>query len=145
MKSNWGFRVHLAILSLSICIAMASIASASDGINWRSYKEGMVLGKVEKKKVFLHFYADWCGFCRKMANDTFKDSSVIAYLNENFIPVMVNTDKDQETAAAYGVLGLPFTVFLTEIGEPIVSVPGYIPPDTLLAMLREVNGLKKDG
>ena len=58
---------------------------------------------------------------------------------------MVNTDKDQETAAAYGVLGLPFTVFLTEIGEPIVSVPGYIPPDTLLAMLREVNGLKKDG
>jgi thioredoxin-related protein len=78
-----------------------------------------------------------------MAKDTFQDSTVIAYLNENFIPVMVNTDKDQETAADYGVLGLPFTVFLTEVGEPIVSVPGYIPPDTLLSMLKEINGLKK--
>jgi hypothetical protein len=80
-----------------------------------------------------------------MANDTFKDSKVIAYLNDNFIPVRVDTDKDRETAAAYGVLGLPFTVFLTEVGEPIASVPGFIPAETLLAMLKEVNGLEKGG
>ena len=103
----------------------------------------MVLGKIEKKKIFLHFYADWCAFCRKMAKDTFQDSTVIAYLNENFIPVMVNTDKDPKTAAAYGALGLPYTVFLAESGEPIVSVPGYIPPDTLMSMLKEINGLAK--
>jgi thioredoxin-related protein len=141
MKSIYFRRALLFALSLIICIAC--VAPASESINWRSYEEGMVLGKVEEKKVFLHFYADWCAFCRKMAKDTFQDPMVIAYLNENFIPIMVNTDKDQETAAGYGVLGLPFTVFLTEIGEPIASVPGYIPPDTLLSMLKEVNGLKK--
>jgi thiol:disulfide interchange protein len=141
MKSYYIRYVRLFALTLAICIAGG--APASESINWRSYEEGMVLGKIEKKKVFLHFYADWCAFCRKMAKDTFQDSTVIAYLNENFIPVMVNTDKDQETAADYGVLGLPFTVFLTEVGEPIVSVPGYIPPDTLLSMLKEINGLKK--
>ena len=141
MKLIYFRRTLLFALSLLICIA--SIAPASESINWRSYEEGMVLGKVEEKKVFLHFYADWCAFCRKMAKDTFQDPTVIAYINENFIPIMVNTDKDQETAAGYGVLGLPFTVFLTEVGEPIASVPGYIPPDTLLSMLKEVNGLKK--
>ena len=143
MKVTYSRSLGVAVLSLIICIA--GVASASDSIQWRSYEEGMVLGKVEKKKVFLHFYADWCAFCRKMAKDTFKDPDVITYLNKNFIPVMVNTDEDQETAAAYGALGLPYTVFLMENGEPIVSVPGYIPPDTLLAMLKEINGLKKGG
>jgi thioredoxin-related protein len=136
---------HIRLLTFGIAICIAGAAPASESINWRSYQEGMVLGKIEKKKVFLHFYADWCGFCRKMAKDTFQDSTVIVYLNENFIPVMVNTDKDQETAARFGVPGLPFTVFLTEVGEPIVSVPGYIPPETLMSMLKEINGLKKGG
>jgi thioredoxin-related protein len=101
----------------------------------------MALSKIDKKKVFLHFYADWCGFCRKMAKDTFQDSTVVAYLNENFMPIMVNTDREPETAGNYGVSGLPTTVFLTEMGEPIFSVPGYIPPDSLMPMLKEINGI----
>jgi thioredoxin-related protein len=31
------------------------------------------------------------------------------------------------------------------MGQPIVSIPGYIPPDTLLSMLKEVNGINVDG
>jgi thioredoxin-related protein len=41
----------------------------------------------------------------------------------------------------YGVTGLPSTWFLTRMGEAIVSVPGFIPPETLLSMLKEVNGI----
>ena len=141
MKSNYNHCIRLLALSLILCVA--GVASASDSINWRSYEEGMVLSKIEKKKVFLHFYADWCGFCRKIANTTFKDSALINYLNENFMPIRVNTDKEPQTASTYGVAGLPFTVFLTEMGEPIFSMPGYIPTDTLMTMLTEINGLAR--
>ena len=127
------------LIPLSFIIFFANAVPASEIINWRSYEEGMVLSKIEKKKVFLHFYADWCGFCRKMAKDTFQDASVVAYLNSNFIPVRVNTDNERQTAANYGVAGLPFNVFLTDRGEPIVSVPGYIPAETMLLMLKEIN------
>lgn len=143
MKFNIIRCIRFVILSLILCVA--GVASAADTINWRSYEEGMVLSKIEKKKVFLHFYADWCGFCRKMANTTFKDSSLINYLNDNFMPIMVNTDREPQTAGNYGVVGLPTTVFLTEMGEPIFSVPGYIPTDTLMPMLKELNGLKTGG
>ena len=143
MKSNYIRCVRLLILSLILCVA--GVASAADSIKWRSYEEGMVLSKIEKKKVFLHFYADWCGFCRKMANTTFKDSTLINYLNENFMPIMVNTDRELQTAGAYGVSGLPTTVFLTEMGEPIFSKTGYIPTLTLMSMLEEINGLKTGG
>ena len=136
---------RILILSLLLWIAGVDVAFASDSINWRSYKEGMVLSKIEKKMVFLHFYADWCGFCRKMANTTFKDTALIKYLNDNFIPIMVNSDNEPETASVYGVLGLPHNVFLTEMGEPIISVPGYIKTDALMSMLKEVNAIKKGG
>ena len=143
MKSNYIRCIRVLTLSLILCVGGA--AAASDAINWRSYEEGMVLSKIEKKKVFLHFYADWCGFCRKMANTTFKDSSLINYLNNNYMPIMVNTDREPQTAGNYGVTGLPTTVFLTEMGEPIFSVPGYIATDPLMSMLKEINGLKTGG
>ena len=143
MKSNHSHFIRL--LALSLILSVAGIASASDSINWRSYEEGMILSKIEKKKVFLHFYADWCGFCRKMANTTFKDSSLIDYLNENFMPIRVDTDREPQTAGSYGVMGLPHTVFLTSRGEPILSVPGYIATDPLMSMLKEINGLNTGG
>ena len=95
-------------------------------------KRVKVLGKIEKKKVFLHFYADWCGFCLKMAKETFRNSAVVSYLEKNFIAVRVNSDKEPDTAAKYGVMGLPSNWFLTEMGQPIGNIPGYIPPDAIV-------------
>jgi thioredoxin-related protein len=125
------------------CLSVGFIRDtvAVENINWRSYKEGLVVSKIEKKKIFLHFYANWCVFCGKMAKETFQNPAVVSYLNSNFIPVRVDTDKEPDTAMKYGITGLPSTWFLTEMGEAIGTVPGFIPPDTLLSMLKKVNGI----
>ncbi len=108
---------------------------ASDSIQWHNYDEGMAMRKIENKKVFLHFNADWCPYCKKMAKETFQEPSVVSYLNENFIAILVDFDKEREIASQFGIRGLPSTWFLTETGKKIGSVPGYIPPKTLLLML----------
>ncbi len=131
----------ILIIALSLFPTLFENATAAEGINWRSYDEGLAVSKVEKKKVFLHFYADWCVFCGKMAKETFQHPDVIAYLNNHFISIRVDTDKQPDTAMKYGVMGLPSTWFLTKMGEAIGTVPGFIGPDTLLSMLKEVNGL----
>ena len=141
MRSKYFCRIMLVILCLLICFS--SVVDASDNIKWYSYKEGKVLGKIEKKKVFLHFYADWCGFCLKMAKETFRDSAVVSYLDKNFIAVRVNSDKEPDTAAKYGVMGLPSNWFLTNMGQPIGNIPGYIAPDAMLSLLKEVNGISE--
>jgi thioredoxin-related protein len=142
MRSKY-FRRTLFV-TLCLVIYFSGAAYASDSIKWYAYEEGMVLGKAEKKKVYLHFYADWCGFCLKMAKETFRDSAVVSYLSKNFIAVRVDFDREPATAEKYGVMGLPSNWFLTEMGQPIVNIPGYIPPDALLSMLKEVNGIKVD-
>jgi uncharacterized protein YyaL (SSP411 family) len=113
--------------------------ASSDNIEWYPYEEGMTLGKIEYKKIFLHFYADWCHYCKVMADETFKDSALISYLNENFISIRVDFDRQSKIVASYGVRGLPSTWFLTEHGEIIGRIPGYISAERLQSMLKEAN------
>jgi len=116
-----------------------STASASDEINWHAYTEGLALAKQEGKKIFVHFYADWCAYCEKMEKETLKNSAVIDYLNQNFIPVRVNSDKDRDLARNYYIRGLPSTWFVSETGEKISSLPGYISAEMLLNALEFIH------
>ncbi len=137
MRSKYLCLVPLVTMFLAVWVS--NIADASEDIKWYSYEEGKVLAKVEKKKVFLHFYADWCVFCGKMNKETFQDANVISKLNDTFISIRVNTDNELETALKYGVRGLPANWFLTETGQPIVNIPGFIAPDAMLSLLEEIN------
>ncbi len=143
MKSKYFCCGWLITLYVTICFF--SIVYASDSIKWHSYEEGKVLARAEKKKVFLHFYADWCVFCAKMNKETFRDVTVISYLKNNFISVRVDIDKERPTTEKYGVRGVPANWFLTETGQPIISIPGYIAPDALMSLLKEVKGINVGG
>ena len=133
------------LITMYLTVWFFNIAYASDSIKWHSYEEGKVLAKVEKKKVFLHFYADWCVFCLKMAKETFRDATVVSTLNQDFIAIRVDFDEESAIAEKYGVKGLPSNWFLTQMGQPIVSIPGLIPPEALLSLLKEVNGINVGG
>jgi thioredoxin-related protein len=110
--------------------------AAEQEINWYSYQKGIAAAKTEDKKIFLHFYADWCVYCKIMNNKTFKDTSVVEYLNKNFISIRVNSDKERELAQQYKVRGLPTNWFLMETNEKIASRPGYIPPSEMILYLK---------
>lgn len=104
---------------------------AGDSINWHEYEEGMELCNNNQEKVFLYFYSDTCRYCKEMENKTFKDSSIIDMINTNFIPVKVNTDKEQGITRNYRVRGLPSVYFLSEDGEIINKYPGFMPSEML--------------
>ena len=129
-----------ALLALIFCTS--SGLAASPEIKWYSYEEGMALGKRLGKKVVIDFYADWCGFCRMMEGSTFKDPTVIAILNRDFIPVKVHSDREQEIALKYNVHALPNMAFIAQDGRSIGSVPGYIPSNRLVEILEEVKRIE---
>jgi thiol-disulfide isomerase/thioredoxin len=59
-----------ALCLLGFLIAGSGSAAAAEGIRWYSYEEGAASSRSSGKKLFLHFYADWCGFCEKMEKET---------------------------------------------------------------------------
>ena len=113
-------------------------SASTTGIQWHSYDDGMARSKFEKKKVFIHFTADWCYYCGVMEKETFKDPVIISSLNENFIPIRVDFDKETTTSSHYGVMGLPDTIFIAENGRIIGRRPGYIPPDIMKLILKTI-------
>ena len=128
-------------LSMTLCsgLTLADAArAAGGGIQWLSYEEGRLQGETENKKVFLVFNADWCRYCLKMEKETFQNPTVIAYINRNFVPVSVNSDKEQAIAEKYNVRGLPSTWFIAENGDRIGNRPGYIPADEMLRILKYI-------
>ena len=114
----------------------AASQAAGGGIEWLSYAEGRERGEQQNKKVFLVFDADWCKYCLKMEEETFRNPTVIAYVNRNFVPIKVNSDREQAIARKYNVQGLPNTWFISETGDRIGNQPGYIPADKLLQVLK---------
>jgi len=137
-KSKYIYYILLVIFCLSPW--PYDSAFSVNSVNWVSYDKGVTLGKIENKKILLHFYADWCRYCRKMAKETFLDPTIVSYLNENFILIRINTDREPKIAAMYNVVGIPSTLLLKENGEKIGVFPGFIPPDRLLSVLKEIQG-----
>lgn len=133
----------LVLICLCLSVVPSFSQAASSQIQWHSYNEGMARGKFEKKRIFLHFYADWCAFCKEMEKKTFADPAVIAALNNDFIPIRVNTDQDRETSVLFRVQGLPDTWFFAENGEIIGHRPGFISADELKEII-EVIKTQKD-
>lgn len=108
-------------------------------IDWLSFDEGQKKGQAQEQKFFLYFYTDWCGYCRKLERETFTDKAVAQYINKNFIPVRINSERLPKVAARFGVSGFPDLRFLTPKGENIGKLPGYVDADKLLPMLKYVN------
>ena len=127
-------------LLFSVVIFINALASSTQvkEIEWHSYDDGMARGKFEKKKVFLHFTAAWCYYCGVMEDKTFKDPAIISSLNENFISIKVDYDRETKTSDFYRVRGLPDTIFIADDGRIIGRRPGYIPPQLFKRILKSI-------
>lgn len=134
-------RILAAIFVLSFLSAtvLADNRQAMEGsVRWYSYQAGMEQIKDTGKKGYLHFYTDWCGYCKMMDKKTFSDKKVAAFLNANFIPMRINAETEKKIAKKYGVNRFPLNWFLDSQAEPIGSQPGYIPPEDMIYILKYV-------
>jgi thioredoxin-related protein len=124
--------------ALAAGLAGSSTFASLEVVRWYGYQEGLTKAKSENKKIFLNFNADWCTYCKKMENETFKNASVVSFLNANFIPITVNSDKESKIAADFRVKELPTNWFLSEHGKRISRLPGFVSARDLLPLLKYI-------
>ncbi|MCZ7392076.1 MAG: thioredoxin fold domain-containing protein [Candidatus Methanoperedens sp.] len=93
--------------------------------------------KVQGKPVFVYARSQYCGWCKKFEEETFTNQSVIQTLNENFISVSIDVDKQKNETRNFRVFGTPTEIFLDSNGTEIKRIPGYTDTETFLNIVKD--------
>src|SRR5262249_29753869 len=141
MKSI-ALAVSLATAALTACSGSGNAARSGADAVWSremggvpfvvGYDKGLAAAKASGKPPMYFFTATWCGWCKKLADESFSDADVVRALSA-FTPVLVDGDAERSVCARFGVEGYPTVVFADAGGNALRRVDGYVPRDRFLA------------
>lgn len=141
--------VALLVLPALLGAALPALGGETE-IQWRDWDPGLAEAQKSKRPVLVDVYTQWCGWCRRMDKDVYARPDVRDYLQKKFVTVKVDAEASDAAryegkaltsrtlAARFRVTGYPTTVFLRSDGGHLANVPGYIPADRFLLLLRYV-------
>lgn len=110
-------------------------------IKWlTNLSEGLKAAQDTKKPLMVDFYADWCGWCKKLDKDVYPNPEVLK-LAEKFICVKVDTDANKADADKYQISSLPTIVFLKPDGQVIEKIIGYRDSKDFIKIMSGIKGL----
>jgi len=116
---------------------MAFLSAAQpQEIQWSNYTDASNEAKSTGKPIYIFFYSNTCGWCKRMLKYVFTDPEVISFINENFIAVKVNKDSDPQLAQKYRITGVPYHVVETPNGTIVLSLAGYMPRRQFLDVMK---------
>jgi thioredoxin len=79
------------------------------------------------KPCLIDFYASWCGPCKRLA--PILDELAQEYAGEIYI-YKIDTEKERELAAVFGVRSIPTLLFCPKVGNPQIA-QGALPKEQL--------------
>lgn len=113
---------HLSILIFWLTLAGQAFGQGIDFSN-KSWQELLLEARSEGKMIFVDAYAVWCGPCKWMDANVFKDKAVGAFYNTHFINAKIDMEKGEgpELAEKFNVGAYPTYLFVNA-NEEVVHV-----------------------
>ena len=129
------------ILFGMLMILACSVGVAQTNFRHLTYGQALAAAKAEKKLVFVDFYTVWCGPCKAMLRDVFPQKAVGDYLNERFVCIKLDAEKEgKELADRLKVNAYPTFIGFDVTGKEVMRKVGGGDAKSFLADLeRQIN------
>src|SRR5690606_9737843 len=79
-------------IPLILALVITTANTIAQEIKWVTFEEALVLQKKKPKKIMMDVYTNWCGPCKKLDKNTFQNTDVAKYVNENYYAVKFNAE-----------------------------------------------------
>ena len=134
--------IKLILIALAAFVTLmhfaAPVTAGEHGVHWLTYEQGPEKQRELKKPMLLLFHLSYCYRCKDMERKVYKDSKVISFINQHFIPVEVDLDKEKQTAKLFEVNYTPTHVFIAPDGSTVLREKDVITKSRFERMLEYV-------
>jgi len=134
-------RVALLLLLFAVGLGICALARAQGAaeVHWRhDYNTARQEAEAKGLPILLDFYTDNCTFCVKMDNTTYRDPKVLALLNERFIPLKIDGNRDKKLADMLNISQFPTMLLAGADGKIVDTMIGYMDVPQFLEKLQRV-------
>jgi thioredoxin-like negative regulator of GroEL len=125
--------------TLGILATLLFAASAPAGeIQWRhDYNTARKEALAKNLPLLVDFGTQHCPWCVKMESATYRDSGVVGYVNQHFVCVKVDGDKDTFLTRGMAVECFPTAVMASPDGKVLDRVEGFMAASAFSDHLRK--------
>lgn len=114
------------LLLLSLSWVSLQGEEPEGGVRWQSDLIKARTAAVQSDRpMLLVFGAEWCTYCKKMEATTLTDPALVRDINEKFVPVHLDFDKQKRVAEVLKIKAIPCSVVLSAEAEILARHDGY--------------------
>ena len=127
MKVPRLFRNCVLWCSLSSLFVLPLSLGRAQEVQWRYDYNAARREAVQKNRpLILDFGTEHCFWCKKLDVTTFREPTIVGVLNEQFIPLKVDAEKEVPLANALRIQNYPTLVLAAPDGKILGTFEGYL-------------------
>jgi len=152
-----AIKIGMAGFLMWLGILVPAIAQQTEEVKWYSFEEAIAANEQEPRKIFIDIYTDWCGWCKKLDKETFRNPVIVDMLNTQFYAVKFNAESREPVrfagrtfinegegsrnphqlavALLQGKMSYPSAAYMDEDMQLLTSVPGFLTAQQLEPVL----------
>ncbi len=126
-------------LTCVLVLAACARPAPAQQVNWRrDYNAARKEASETGRPILLDFGTEGCFWCKKLDLTTFHDPAVVSLLNEHFVTLKVDAEREASLTASLRVQQYPTLVLAGPEGKILGVLEGYQEAPQLAEQLRKV-------